>query len=258
MLHAVRSASGHERLVKAPGALHRREAAQGIGEHEGARFEVALGPSGDLVALERPDAAQAHSHRPALAIELHGSDERRFARSPSSAFASAALPAPVRIIELHPAPQRARVIALLHHLHQLVLDLPGGVVAHRQLPRQLQRRNAVLRLRHQVHRQEPSAKRKLRAGQNRARSQRDLVPATAALVQGATLNATMPGLRASWANEPIRPAPTKQLLPALPLGPVLVHELRQTVALLKLNPIPRHGRLPIFQLLGTIRTAVAH
>ena len=84
------------------------------------------------------------------------------------------------------------------------------------------------------------------------------LPAAAALVQGATLNATVPGLRASWANEPVRPAPTKQRLPALLLGPVLVHELRQTVALLKLNPIPCHVRLPIFQLLGTIRTALAH
>ena len=42
MLRAVRCACGHERLVKTPGALHRREAAQGIAEHEGARFEVAL------------------------------------------------------------------------------------------------------------------------------------------------------------------------------------------------------------------------
>ena len=52
MLPAVRFAFGHERLVKARGALHGREAVQGIGEHECAGFEVALGPSGDLIALE--------------------------------------------------------------------------------------------------------------------------------------------------------------------------------------------------------------
>ena len=128
MLRAVRSASRHEWLVKAPGALHSGEAAQGIGAHQGARFEVALGPIGDLVALERADAAQAHSHRPTLAIELHGSDERRLTRCPPSAFASAALPAPVRVIDLHPSAQRAGVVALLHHLHQLVFERPRGVV----------------------------------------------------------------------------------------------------------------------------------
>ena len=104
----------------------------------------------------------------------------------------------------------------------------------------------------------PRSQPELRAGQNRPRGQRDLVPAAAALVHGTALNATVPGLRAAWANEPVQPAPTKQRLPALLLGPVLVHELRQTVARLELNPIPCHVRLPIFQLLGTIRTAVAH
>ena len=255
---ACRSTSDHERLVKTPCVLHGTEAAQGVGQHDGAGLEVAPGRGGDLLAAKRSDTAQAHSHRPALTIELDRGDERRLARCASSAFAASALPVPVRIIELHPAAQRARIVALLHHLHQLVLDLPGGFVAHRQLPRQLQRRNAVLRLRHQVHRQEPSAKRQLRAGQNRPRSQRNLVPAAAALIQGTALNATVHGLRASWANESVRPAPTKQRLPALLLGPLLVHELRQTIALLKLNPIPCHVRLPIFQLLGTIRTAVAH
>ena len=60
--------------------------------------------------------------------------------------------------------------------------------------------------------------------------------------------APVPGVLASGANEPVRPTPTKQRLRALVLGPVLIHELRQAVALLKLNPIACHGRLPIFQL----------
>ena len=90
MLRAVRSASGHEWLVKAPGALHGREAAQSIAKHEGARFEVALGPSGDLIALERADAAQAHPHRAAPTMELHCRYERRLARRPSPVFAPAA------------------------------------------------------------------------------------------------------------------------------------------------------------------------
>ena len=66
------------------------------------------------------------------------------------------------------------------------------------------------------------------------------------------------GMLASGANEPVRPTPTKQRLRALLLGPLFVHELHEAVALLKLNPIARHRRLPIFQLLGTIRVRLAH
>ena len=222
----------------------------------GSRWHLAQAAISSL--WNAPDAAQAHSHRPALAIELHGSDERRLARCPSSAFASAALPAPVRVIELHPTAQRAGVVTLLHHLHQLVLERPRGVVAHSQLPRQLQPRDAVLRLRQQVHRQEPRAQRQLRAVQDRARGQRHLVPTTATLIQGTALKAPVPGMLAPGAHEPVRPAPTKHRRNARLLGAILVHELRQAVAFLKLNPIPCHVRLPIFQLLGTIRARLAH
>ena len=258
MPSALRSTSGHERLVNTPDLFHRGEAAQGVGHHDGAGLQMTPGPGRDLVVSKPTDTAQAQPHRPALIIELHGGHERRLAWRASPGFPPAALPAPIRIIELHPAAQRARVVALLHHLHQLVLDLPGGVVAHRKLPRQLQRRYPVLRLRHQVHRQEPRAKWQLRARENRARGQRNLVPAATALIQRPALMAPVPGMLASGANEPVRPTPTKQRLGALLLTPVLVHELHQTVALLKLNPIPCHVRLPIFQPLGTIRTAVAH
>ena len=193
MPRAGRSASGHERLMKA------EKQPQGIAEHEGAGLEAALGPGSDLPVLKRAEAAQVLPHRPPLMIELHRSNERRLARRPSSAFASVAFPAPVRTIELHPAAQRAGAVALLHHLHQLVLDRTRGVVAHSQLPRQLQRRDTVLRLGDQVHRQEPRAQRQLRAVQDRARGQRDLMPAAATLIQGTALKAPVPGMVASRA-----------------------------------------------------------
>ena len=252
MLGALRTTSGHERLVNAPCLFNGAEAAQGVRHHDGAGLQVAPGPGPDLLASKPTDPAQAHPHRPALNVELHSGHERRLAWCAAPGFAAVALPAPVRIIELHPAAQRARVVTLLHHLHQLVLDLPGGVVAHRKLPRQLQRRYPVLRLRHQVHRQEPGAKGQLRARKDRARGQRDLVPAAAALIQRPPLVAPVSGMLASGAHEPVRPTPTKHRLGALLLGPILVHELHKTVALLKLNPIACHRPLPIFQLLETI------
>ena len=82
--------------------------------------------------------------------------------------AATALPAPVRLIELHLAAQRARVVTILHHLHQLVLDGPRSMVAHSQLPGDFQRRYAILRRRYQAHGHETRAQRQLRAGQNRA------------------------------------------------------------------------------------------
>ena len=94
--------------------------------------------------------------------------------------------------------------------------------------------------------------------QDRARGQRHLVPATATLIQGTALKAPVPGMLALGAHEPVRPAPTKQRRNAPLLGAILVHELRQAVAFLKLNPIPCHVRLPIFQLLGTIRAGLDH
>ena len=47
--------------------------------------------------------------------------------------------APVRAIEQQPTAQRAGVVALLHHLNQLVFERPRGILVHAQLPRQLQR-----------------------------------------------------------------------------------------------------------------------
>ena len=107
MLGALRSTSGHERLVNAPGVFHGVKAAQGVGHHDGAGLKVAPRPGRDLVASKPTNTAQAHPHRPALLGELHGGHERRLSRRTPSALSAAALPAPVRIIELHPPAQRA-------------------------------------------------------------------------------------------------------------------------------------------------------
>ena len=48
-----RSTSGHKRLVKTPSVLHGTEAAQGVGQYDGAGLEVALGAGGGLVPAKR-------------------------------------------------------------------------------------------------------------------------------------------------------------------------------------------------------------
>ena len=213
-----------------PGVSHGTKAAQGVGHHHGAGLEVALGPGGDLLAAKPTDTAQAHSHRPALAIEFDRGDERRLARRASPGFPPAALPAPIRIIELHPTAQRARVIALLHHLHQLVLDLPRGgcssppVAATAPAPKS--RSSSASAGTSPRTTCEGAASCSPGSCPRSAR----LAPAAAALIQRPALMAPVPGMLTSGANEPVRPTPTKHRLGALLLRPVLVHELRQAVA----------------------------
>ncbi len=98
------------------------EAGQAVGLHPGARVEVACGPPSQDGLAEALDAA-------ALAT---------------------ALPAPIDVVHLHDTGQRDALVALTHRLHQLVLQLPGGVLADAELARQLERRDAVLGLRHQM------------------------------------------------------------------------------------------------------------
>ena len=146
---ACRSTSVPERLVKTPCVFHGTDAGRGVGQYDDVGLKAAPRLGRDLLPSKRIETAQAHSHWPALTNEVDRSDKPHLARRASSAVAASALPAPVRIIELHPPAQRVRVVVLLHHLHQFVLELLGGVVAHCQLPRQLRRRNFVLRLRPQ-------------------------------------------------------------------------------------------------------------
>ena len=76
MLGALRTTSGHKRLVNAPCLFNGAEAAQGVRHDDGAGLQVTPGPGPDLVASKPTDPAQAHLHRPALSVEFHGGHER--------------------------------------------------------------------------------------------------------------------------------------------------------------------------------------
>ena len=146
-------------------------------------------PPGGTPRPRSPRETHRHGsahHRPALIIELHGGHERRLDQ-----------------YAIEPPP-KGRVSSRSH----ACATFQCCSSPLRTAPR----RNPVLRLRHQVHRQEPGAKRQLRVGQDRARGQRVLVPAPAALIQRPALMAPVPGVLASGANEPVRPTPTKQRL----------------------------------------------
>ena len=83
----------------------------------------------DLLAPEAVDPAQLQAHRLALGRGLHGGDDRRLAGRAAAAFATGAFATEIGIVDLDPTGQAFARIPL-HHLHELVFELPGGVLGH--------------------------------------------------------------------------------------------------------------------------------
>lgn len=94
---------------------------------------MSRGPAGHLVASEAGHHAHAHGDRMAVLIALHRGNERRFPGRAATPALTVPFAAPVRIIHLHDAPQRPRIVTFLHGLHQLVLEQPRRVVRHPEL-----------------------------------------------------------------------------------------------------------------------------
>src|SRR5439155_14674429 len=119
----------------------------------------------------------------------------------------------------------------------LVLEQPGGGVGHTQVPLELERRDAVLSLRHQVHGQEPLRQRQLAGLEDGAADQAALVAAGAALEVQPLLAAelAMPTALATRADEAVRPAPVANQGLTLLRGSVAVEELRHRQASLVLH-----------------------
>jgi hypothetical protein len=112
---------------------------------------------------------------------LHRGHEGDLVRRAAAGLGALDLTAEVGVVDLDPAGERARLLAQEHHLHQLVLDEPGRGIRDAQVPLELQRRDVVLGLRHQVHRQEPLGQGELARLEDGAAEQAALVAASAAL-----------------------------------------------------------------------------
>ena len=152
-LAAARSPSGYPRAVLTTCFLHSPEAGQSVRVDHRLPPQMPVGPGRNLLLAEPFHAAHPQRHRPAFFGDLHGRHERRLALRPSSAFASSGFAPQVGIVHLHDVAQPAALVPFLHHLHQLVLQRPGRVVADSQLGH---RRETVLRLGQQIHGEKPS------------------------------------------------------------------------------------------------------
>ena len=120
-------------------------------------------------------------------VGLHGDNDRRLAGRAAAAFATGASATERGIVDLDPTGKAFARIPLHHHLHELVFELPGGVLGHTEASSRL----AIppLLCVRWVHGAEPSAQRHLGRGENRAGDQRGLPSAGRALVEVAGASA---------------------------------------------------------------------
>src|SRR5512144_2535225 len=149
--HRLAAGSGVDRLMRAAGVGHAAEAADAVADDRAGGIEAAPGQLFDLLAAEALDPAQLQAHRLALGRSLDGGDDRRLAGRAATALATGAFATEVGVVHLHPAGQAFARIPLHHHLHQLVLELPGGVLGHAEAAAEFEAGDPALALRQLVH-----------------------------------------------------------------------------------------------------------
>src|SRR5262245_17110253 len=147
--------AGDDRFVCTTRVRNAIEAAEPVGDDPGTAHCDPASDFLDVLLREPPYAPQLHALRLAIGGGLDGGDKWCFSRAAASALAAAALPAEIGIVHLDAALERLLLVPLQHHLPELVVHRPGRVVADIDAPRQLERRDALLGLRHVEHGPEP-------------------------------------------------------------------------------------------------------
>ena len=211
-----------------------------------ARADGLAGPAFDRFTGEW-DARQLHVDRMmAIVAGLHRHHKRHLVFRSASAATARMLSPKIRIVDFHAPFQNAPAFPLRHHLHQLVLDQPRRRIAHPNVTHQLQRRDIVLALAEQVHRQKPAAQGQLGAGKDGPAGQRCLLATSTALIvrPPRTHHPAVAPTLAARAAKPGGPARFLKGRVALLIGSELFHKLCQRKPGLKLDTIHRHGVPP--------------
>ena len=231
---------GLDHVVDASGLGDGTEAAQAVADHVTGWVEAAFGEFGHRVAAELGDPAQLDVNRLAFLGGLDGGDERRFAARTTAAFATRALAADVRVIDLDTAGQTRLGVTFEHDLLQLVFDFPGGCLRHAQAAAEFDAGDPLFALGQMIHGSKPQPQGQLGRGEDCARNRRGLPATVAALKQIAGLHQTIPRAAASGAREPVRPSTHDNDGTALFFGPIQAIKLWLTEPLLELNHVASH------------------
>ena len=221
---------------------HGGETAEPVAVHVGRRREPLLGESADLFAGEAGDGMQHHALRAPFPVGLHRGDERRLALS-AAAGLSRPFTSEVGVVNLDALIEPARRLALEHDLRELVLELPRGVVVDVETAHQLHGRDAVLRLRHQVHCAEPRRERQLGTVKDGAGGDGGLPATAGALVEPARRKKRRLGGAALRADETVGPTPLLERAPALLFAAVELCEASFAEPPLELDLVAHHAHL---------------
>ena len=239
VLTAFGSASRDVGLVNASGLGHSPEGSQSVRDHHRRSGEVLPGPAVDHRFAKTGHPGQPNAHGTTVRGAGDGRHERRLSGSAPSPFSAVSFSTPVGIIDLDEAVQRAAVVQILHHVKNLVLQKPGGVIGHPHLTLEFQRRHRVLALGQKIDRQKPGGEGKLRPREDRSGRERGLMVAGMTLIPSDRQQAEAV-MVASRTAKPLGPAMPEHRLPALRLGSELFLKVRETQAFLKLHPIFDH------------------
>src|SRR5512147_1568604 len=150
-----------DRLMRASRIRDTAEAAEAVADDGAGGIEATSGQCFDLLAPEALDPAQLQAHRLAVGRGLHGGDDRRLAGRAAAAFATGAFATEIGIVDLDPTGQAFARIPLHHHLHELVFELPGGVLGDTKAAAEFEAGDPALALRQVVHGAEPGEQRTL-------------------------------------------------------------------------------------------------
>lgn len=236
--------SGDDRLMDTAGVADTGKAAQAVADDGAGGIEIARRQDRDLGPAETLDAAQLQADRLTLRRGFDRRDDRRLAGRTAPALAAVALAAEIGIVDLDPSGQALCGVPLHHHLHQLVLDLPGSGLGDAKPAAQLDAGDAALALGQVIHGAKPGTQRHLGRGENRPGDQRRLPPAGGALVERAGLDQAVMLAAAARADEAGWPAPAEHRIATTILCSVENGKLSLTEALLKLDLVARHRSNP--------------
>src|SRR5512134_346026 len=242
--HRLAAGSGVDRLMRASGIRDTAEAAEAVADDGAGGIEATSGQFFDLLAPQAVDPAQLQAHRLSLGRGFDGGDDWRLAGRAAAALAIGVFATEIGVVHLDPTGQAFAGIPLHHHLHQLVFELPGGVLGHTEAAAEFEAGDPALALRQVVHGAKPGAQRHLGRGEDRAGHQRGLPAAGRALVEGTGLDDAVILPPAAGADEAMRPAPAEHRRPTPILAPVKLIEPRFAEPFLKLNTIARHASTP--------------
>src|SRR5467141_2691812 len=232
----VAAGSCDDRLMGAPGFADAGETAQAVTDDGAGGIEIALCQGHDFGTAETLYPAQLQADWLPLRRGFDRSHDRRLAGRTAATLATVPLAAETGIVHLDPSRQALCGVPFHHHLHELVLDLPGRGLGDAKPAAQLDTGNASLALGEVVHGAKPSTQWHFGRGENRSGDQGCLPSTGGTLVKRAGLDEAVMRAPADRADEGRWLAPAHHRRPALILCSVNNGKLSLTDALFETGP----------------------